>query len=98
MDVALEPTERALVDKVLSKYRAESAIDFHAVMTRQAGAHKFVSLHVLVPGEWSVQRGHEMLECIEQDIRTAIPKCNVFTHLEPHEDPVSFQDQRLERD
>jgi divalent metal cation (Fe/Co/Zn/Cd) transporter len=53
---------------------------------------------VLVPGEWSVQRGHDLLERIEDEIRARVPLSTVFTHLEPVEDPVSFEDQRLERE
>jgi hypothetical protein len=52
---------------------------------------------VLVPGAWSVQKGHELLERMEEEIRDAIPESTVFTHLEPLEDPVSFADVRLER-
>jgi len=47
-------------------------------------------VHVLVPGAWTVQRGHELLERVEEAIRDALPECTVFTHLEPLEDPVSF--------
>jgi cation diffusion facilitator family transporter len=70
---------------------------FHAVRTRQASSRRFVSLHVLVPGDWSVLRGHELLERIEADIRAAIPNVTVDTHLEPIEDPASFEDQGLDR-
>jgi divalent metal cation (Fe/Co/Zn/Cd) transporter len=51
-----------------------------------------------VPGDWSVQRGHDLLEAIEEEVRAAVPNTSVFTHLEPLEDPVSFADVRLERD
>jgi divalent metal cation (Fe/Co/Zn/Cd) transporter len=65
--------------------------------TRQAGARRFISVHVLVPGAWTVQRGHHLLEAIEHDIRSALPNTTVFTHLEPIEDPLSWQDQELDR-
>ena len=55
-------------------------------------------MHVLVPGAWSVQHGHEMLENIERDIREAVPGATVFTHLEPIEDPASFLDRGLDRE
>jgi hypothetical protein len=38
-----------------------------------------------------------LLERIEEDVRRAVPDSTVFTHLEPIEDPVSFQDELLER-
>jgi divalent metal cation (Fe/Co/Zn/Cd) transporter len=54
-------------------------------------------LHVLVPGEWDVRRGHNLLEQIESTIVEAIPGARVLTHLEPIEDPVSFEDLELDR-
>jgi cation diffusion facilitator family transporter len=96
MDRALDPDERKLLNETLNPYRKDG-INFHAVITRRAGARKFVSMHVLVPGEWSVQKGHELLERIEADIRHALPHSIVFTHLEPNEDPASFEDEKLER-
>ena len=87
---------RAQITRILEQERGQG-VDFHAIRTREAGARRFVSFHILVPGDWSVQRGHDLLERIEDEIRAAIPRCTVFTHLEPLEDPVSFEDTRLER-
>ena len=70
---------------------------YHALRTRQAGARRFISFHILVPGSWTVQRGHDLLETIEERIREAVPNSVVDTHLEPIEDPVSWEDTRLER-
>lgn len=70
---------------------------YHALRTRQAGARRFISFHILVPGSWTVQRGHDLLERIEERIREAVPNSVVDTHLEPIEDPVSWEDTRLER-
>ena len=72
-------------------------IQFHALRTRVAGARRFVSFHVLVPGEWTVQCGHELCEEIELAISKALPSTHVTTHLEPIEDPVSWEDQELDR-
>lgn len=96
MDVALPPEQHAAVVAVLDGYRAQGA-DYHALRTRQAGARCFVTVHVLVPGAWSVQRGHDLLEEIEADIRRAVPHASVLTHLEPLEDPVSGHDIELDR-
>ncbi len=96
LDAALPAAELAALDAVLARWGAEE-VRFHAVRTRQAGARRFVSMHVLVPGAWSVSRGHELLERIEDDVRRALPNANVSTHLEAIEDPSSFQDQELDR-
>ena len=69
-----------------------------ALRTRHAGRWRFISFNVLVPGDCSVQRGHDLLEHIEDEVRARVPLSTVFTHLEPIEDPASFADQHLERD
>lgn len=96
MDTAVSPEDRQRVLTILSRYETQG-IQFHALRTRQAGARRFVSMHVLVPGDWTVQRGHQLLEQLESEIRQALPDTTVFTHLEPSEDPVSWEDQKLER-
>ncbi|SOD02393.1 cation diffusion facilitator family transporter [bacterium JGI 053] len=96
LDTAIPGEDRAAVMRILNAYAAEGA-EYHALRTRQAGMRRFVSVHVLVPGEWTVQRGHELLERMEEEIRRDVPDATVFTHLEPLEDPVSFEDVRLER-
>lgn len=96
LDTALPARQLAGIDAALTPFRSDG-VEFHALRTRQAGARCFVSLHVLVPGEWTVQRGHELLEQVEESIRAQVPNATVFTHLEPIEDPVSFEDRGLER-
>lgn len=96
MDTALPAKDRERVQAILKKYQ-ERGIQFHALRTRQAGARQFVSMHVLVPGDWTVQRGHQLLEELESEVRRALPDTTVFTHLEPSDDPASWDDQKLER-
>ena len=96
MDTALSPEDMTVVRKALQTYE-QTGIQFHALRTRQSGARKFVSVHVLVPGDWTVQRGHELLERIESDVRQALPTTLVFTHLESLDDPASWDDESLER-
>lgn len=95
MDVALSAGDMANVRLILKGYE-QSGIQFHALRSRQAGARKFVSTHVLVPGDWTVQRGHELLEKIEADIRGLLPDAVVFTHLESLDDPASWDDENFE--
>jgi divalent metal cation (Fe/Co/Zn/Cd) transporter len=81
---------------VLARH-ASRDVQFHALRTRQAGRRSFVSFHVLTPGSWTVQQGHELLERVEADLRHELGNVTVFTHLEPAEDPVSFADVDLDR-
>jgi cation diffusion facilitator family transporter len=96
MDTALPLDEQNTVRKTLDQF-AQLGIQFHALRTRQAGVRRFVSLHVLVPGGWTVYQGHRMLERIEEEIRKALPNATVFTHLESLEDPSSWDDMTLDR-
>ncbi|HSD03230.1 MAG TPA: cation transporter dimerization domain-containing protein [Gaiellales bacterium] len=96
MDRSLPPHVQAAIGDVLERY-ANDEVAFHALRTRQSGRRSFISLHVLVPGSWSVHAGHSLLEQLERDLRAAVPGSTVFTHLEPLEDPESFEDTALER-
>ncbi len=92
MDTALPAAEHAAIDGVLSEYRQRHGVLFHALRTREAGARRFVSVHVLVPGAWTVQAGHDLLERLEADLDRTLGGAEVFTHLEPLEDPISWAD------
>ncbi|MHB1401556.1 MAG: cation diffusion facilitator family transporter [Thiobacillus sp.] len=96
MDVSIPEEDRRAIESVLDSYRRQG-LDFHALRTRQAGTRAFISLHVLVPGKWTVQLGHDWSERIEADIRKAVTHAHITTHLEPMEDPVSLADQALDR-
>ena len=96
MDEALPEELLEAIESVLANYRRQG-LDFHALRTRQAGRHAFITLHVLVPGEWTVQHGHDVVEQIEADIRAVVPFSHLTTHLEPIEDPLSLIDEALER-
>lgn len=94
LDKAMAPEDRQRIRDILARHEA-AGIEFHALRTRQAAGRAFVTLHVLVPGDWSVQRGHDLADAIEREIREALPRTSVTTHLEPIEDPVSHQDVEL---
>jgi cation diffusion facilitator family transporter len=96
MDKALPESEISTVNGVLTRFEGEG-IQFHALRTRKAGRRTFISVHVLVPGDWSVKEGHDLLERVEEDLRTPFEQATVFTHLEPIEDPLSFEDTGLDR-
>jgi cation diffusion facilitator family transporter len=96
MDRALDATAHEQIEDVLAAFEARG-VQFHALRTRQAGRRAFVSMHVLVPGVWTVQQGHDVVEDVEAAVRAELPHATVFTHLEPAEDPRSFYDTALDR-
>lgn len=96
MDSSVAPEVLAKLEALLATYKAQG-LDFHALRTRQAGNRAFVTVHVLVPGEWTVQKGHDMAERIEVEMLALLHNGHVTTHLEPLEDPVSMLDAGLDR-
>ncbi|MDX6648672.1 MAG: hypothetical protein QOJ97_623 [Solirubrobacteraceae bacterium] len=96
MDRALDEPELRDIHEVLRQFE-QDGVQFHALRTRQAGSRAFLSVHVLVPGAWTVQRGHNVVEEVEAALRERLPYLTVFTHLEPAEDPRSFDDTTLDR-
>ncbi|GAA1890917.1 cation diffusion facilitator family transporter [Williamsia serinedens] len=95
MDTALPDDDRAALDAVLDRWRADD-VDFHDVRTREAGHERFLQLHMLVPGEWSVQRGHDLVERVERELVEALDHLHVTIHLEPIGDPRAYESWRLD--
>jgi len=97
MDEALPESDQQKIMEVMDKYR-EKGIEFHALRTRQAAARRFMSVHILFPGEWTVHDAHHIAEEFESDVRTSLGGVvTVFTHLEPAEDELSMEDMYLDR-
>ena len=95
MDRALNAADEARVIEVVNSFVAEyppGQLAFHALQTRESGQQRFVSLHVLVPGQWTVATGHDLVERVESAIALALPGAHIQTHLEPREDPRSYDD------
>jgi len=91
MDRAIPDEDRAVVTGILDEVRRQGG-DYHALRTRVAGAKSYVNVHILVPGSMSVQDGHDLVEKLEGDIAAKLPHVEVLTHLEPLEDPKSWDD------
>jgi cation diffusion facilitator family transporter len=97
LDTSISRDELDIVRSVFKKYERQG-LKFHGLRTRESAQRRFVDFHVLVPGSWSVRRGHDLLEEIEKDIRQQIEKVTISTHLEPIEDPRSLEDISIERE
>jgi cation diffusion facilitator family transporter len=91
MDRAVPDSDRAAIVEVLERLHHQGG-DYHALRTRESGAKSFVDVHILVPGGMSVQSGHDLCEKLENEIQSRLPHVEVLTHLEPLEDPKSWDD------
>jgi cation diffusion facilitator family transporter len=96
LDAALSGADLATINEILQAHQQDGT-QFHALRTRLAGSRRFVSMHVLVPGQWTVQKGHDLCDRIELEIARALPGTHTITHLEPSEDPLSWEDSELDR-
>jgi len=97
LDAAIPEAERADIERVFTEYRRRYGVDFHALLTRQAGARRFISFHLLVPDAWTVERAHALAEEIEERIRELVPNAILLSHIEPISQPASYDDIKLER-
>lgn len=97
LDSAISAEDQSEITKLFKEYSRRYGVSFHAFRTRQAGARRFVSFHLLVPDAWPVARAHQLSEEIEARIRSMVPNAGVFTHIEPISDPASYDDEGLDR-
>lgn len=97
LDPAIAHGEQSEIAQLLAEYARRYGVSFHAVRTRQAGARRFISFHLLVPDEWTVARAHRLSEEIESRIRSLVPNASILAHIEPISDPSSYDDQDLDR-
>ena len=95
MDVALSKEENRGIAEILARFVSKD-VHFHALRTRVSGHHRFAEVHVLVPGEWSVQRGHDLVEEVEAAIHEEFADLSITCHLEPAEDPRAYGDYTAE--
>lgn len=96
MDSAIDTIYINHIQLIFKTYSDNNNLRFHGLRTRISGSRKFITFHVLVPGDWSVQKAHSIVEQIEKNIRTEIPQSTVTTHIEPIEDPNAYNDDGLD--
>jgi len=91
MDSALPEADSAAIASVLNGFAGDD-VGFHGLRTRVSGHHGFAEVHVLVPGGWSVQRSHDLVEQIEEAVGQQVGNVTLVAHVEPVEDPRSYGD------
>ena len=91
LDKALPDEEHEVITEILRR-RTDDTVTFHGLQTREAGQEKYMNVHVLVPDDWTVKRGHDYIEDLEHELMGAMPALRVLTHLEPISDPASYED------
>lgn len=92
LDKALPDEDHEVITEILRRRTDGTHTTFHGLQTREAGRERFMSVHVLVPDEWTVKHGHDYIEDLEDELERALPGLTVLTHLEPISDPASYED------
>lgn len=82
LDAALPAHDVAAVTSALDRLRTAD-VDFTELRTRESGRDRFVTLTILVPGTWTIDRGHAVANDVRTAIRQALPGTTVQAHLEP---------------
>lgn len=91
MDTKLSEKELIRIRQILDSFK-EQDIKFHALYTRQAASKRFISFHLLVSGDSSVYKAHEVTKLIENELLKEYAYSDIFIHLEPNNDPDAFDD------
>lgn len=91
MDVALPKEDNETIRTVLGRFTS-AEVTWHRLLTREAGNRRFMQFDLLVPGAWTVQRGHDLVEEITDALVEEFPDIDVICHVEPIEDPRSYED------
>lgn len=82
MDGALVEDRLVNIMSALDAF-AERDVAYKNLKTRRAGTESFIQVDILVPRQWTVGRGHDVLDEIEFRLAEIVPGAHIVTHLEP---------------
>jgi len=85
MDGALVGDRLASIASALDAFAARD-VTYKNLKTRRAGTISFIQVDILVPRQWTVGQGHDVLDEIESRLASIVPGANIVTHLEPRDD------------
>ena len=95
LDAAIPNDEMHDVERLLAEFRQRQPVDFHALRSRESGRQRFLYVHLLVPDDWTVKRGHDLADELSAAIDGALPGAHTFVHIEPINDPSSYDHDHL---
>jgi cation diffusion facilitator family transporter len=81
LDEKLPPLQEAAIEDSISKHSEVSG--FHALRTRRAGSRSYIDLHLVMAGNTSLERAHEICDQIENEIESQLHEASVTIHCEP---------------
>ncbi len=94
LDERLDADDLARLSALLDE-QAPLPLRWHALRTRKSGIRAFGTVHVLVPGAWSVSRAHDLAHDLEQAATERVPGLTLTVHVEPLEDARAWDDAMI---
>lgn len=91
MDYNLPADELAHLERILIDHRKQF-VAYHRLRARKSGSRRFIDLHLVVPGNQTVQQAHDLCEQLEAKIEAVLPNASVTIHVEPAEDAASWDE------
>jgi cation diffusion facilitator family transporter len=92
MDRAVEPAVQQQIDAVLASFAHPTTLRFDHVVTRRAGARRFVDLHMHMPPGWTLQRAAALRSSVEQALMAEVPGLRATIQLLPMDVEAHFDD------
>ncbi len=83
MDEAVATEIQRRIHAVISE-KGSGAIEAHDIRSRIAGRVSYIEFHLVVPGDMSVARSHQICDRLETALAEAVPGAQVLIHVEPH--------------
>lgn len=96
MDHALPADEQARLREAI-RAALPPGTEFHLLRTRHAGRRKFADFHLLVDGALTVRDAHVVAHEVEAKLREAFTGLEVTIHVEPIDEPSSWEAVELAR-
>jgi cation diffusion facilitator family transporter len=82
MDAAVSPEMQDRIRNLIAE-QGSGALQAHDVRTRHAGRVTFIDFHLVVPGNMSVARAHNICDRIEHALKEEMGEAVITIHVEP---------------
>lgn len=82
IDQSLPDKDEQRIKEILCEHAGDYA-GFHGLKTRRSGPEIFIDLHLVMPGDVSVEQSHDLTDHLETDLKVEYPRSTVTIHVEP---------------
>jgi cation diffusion facilitator family transporter len=83
VDAALPEDELAAIRRTIRAFADRGVVGYHKLRTRQAGARRYVDMHVQFASGTTLEDAHATAHALQDAIAAVVPNADVLIHLEP---------------